>query len=83
MNRETVLLCANIKRVVERLTALLPDLEYSRQTHVDWRDCESKYRVANPDIGDAEFHAQCVREYDERIGAIREAIDLLSEIPPN
>lgn len=57
-----------------RLAALLPDLEYAQETHVQWRDCDQRYRDMNPDIGSAEFHAQLVREYNERIEAIREAI---------
>ncbi|MGH8083909.1 MAG: hypothetical protein ACREPV_01355 [Lysobacter sp.] len=64
--------------LVERLRALLPELEFSRGTHVEWRDCDQKYRDQNPRIGDAAFHAQCVRDYDERIACIHEAIAALS-----
>ncbi len=61
-----------------RLGALLPDLLYSKQTHVLWRDCDQKKRDLNPQIGDVEFHAQCVRDYAERIAAIEEAVAVLT-----
>jgi hypothetical protein len=65
------------KQAAARLDALLPELEYSRETHVQWRDCDQKYRDTNPAIGSSEFHAQCVKHYDERIAAIKEAAQLL------
>ncbi len=63
--------------VVDRLKALLPELEYSRETHVQWRDCHQKYRDENPRIGDSAFHQGCVETYDERIAVIKEAIDII------
>lgn len=66
------------ERIAARLDALLPDLEYSRETHVQWRDCDQRYRDENPAIGDAEFHAKAVSWYDERIAAIKEAAAALS-----
>lgn len=65
------------ERLLLRLEALLPELAYSRQTHVEWRDCDQVHRDRNPEIGSAEIHAQYVRDYDERIGAIQEAIEFL------
>ena len=83
-NREEILMIkANeIKRVVKRLLNLLPDLEYSRQTHVIWRDCDQKYRDENPDIGDVDHHKQCIAEYDERITAIKEAVETIEVLTP-
>jgi hypothetical protein len=64
----------------DRLEALLPELEYSRQTHIEWRDCSQEYRDRNPQIGNAEFHDSCVKDYDERIAAITEAAALLRRL---
>ena len=66
--------------VARRLLALLPELEYSRGTHVIWRDCEQKYRDENPDIGDIEHHKQCIADYDERISAIKEAAKVINNL---
>lgn len=63
-----------------RLGALLPELERGRRTHVDWRDCDQIYRNQNPAIGDSEFHDARVRDYDERIEAIKEAAALLRHL---
>lgn len=63
--------------VANRLQALLSELEYARQTHVEWRDCDQSYRDANPHIGDSAFHQNCVSIYDERIDAIKEAVKVL------
>lgn len=65
--------------ISERLEALLPELEYSRETHVQWRDCEDKWRRANPQIGDKAFHAEMVRVYDERISTIKQAAEALRQ----
>lgn len=62
----------------QKLAALLPGLEFSRQTHVEWRDCDQSWRDRNPSIGDSAFHDKCVKEYDERIASINEAIKALS-----
>lgn len=62
----------------KRLKALIPGLEYSRETHRQWRDCDQKYRDENPAIGDPDFHQKCIDEYDERISAIKEAIGALN-----
>ena len=59
------------------LEALLPGLEFSRETHVQWRDCDQSWRDKNPSIGDVKFHDECVREYDKRIKAIELAVDAL------
>ena len=59
--------------IVDRLDALLPELEYSRETHVQWRDCPQHFRDRNPEIGDSDFHARAVADYDERIAAIKAA----------
>jgi hypothetical protein len=64
----------------DRLEALLPELEYSRQTHVEWRDADDKFRLRNPAIGDSAFHASCIEDYDERIAAIKEAAALLRRL---
>lgn len=61
------------------LEALLPGLEFSRETHVQWRDCDQSCRDKNPSIGDAAFHAGCVKEYDERINAIKAAVTVLCD----
>ena len=66
------------ERLVMRLKALLPGLEYSRETHVQWRDCDQRYRDENPSIGDAEFHQTCVDEYDERIRTINDAAEYIT-----
>ena len=42
--------------LLERLSALLPELEFSKETHRQWRDCEQIYRDQNPMIGDRAFH---------------------------
>lgn len=64
--------------IVDRLNALIPELEYSRETHIQWRDCDQRYRDENPDIGSAAFHDEQVKIYDERISAINEAIAALA-----
>ena len=68
--------------IAKRLQALLPELEDGRETHVQWRDCAQKWRDQNPSIGTSEFHANCVRYYDERIAAVKEAIEALSDEVP-
>lgn len=70
------------KRVAsaDRLSSLLPGLKFSRRTHVQWRDCDQKFRDENPDIGSSKFHAEAIKEYDERISTIEEAIGLLKTI---
>jgi len=59
------------------LEALLPELEYSRQTHIEWRDCPQHCRDRNPEIGSAAFHADAVKQYDVRIETIRRAANHL------
>lgn len=68
------------KHFIMRLKALLPNLEYSRETHVEWRDCHQKYRDENPRIGDAKFHQTCVDDYDERITAINDTIEFFYKL---
>ena len=63
--------------IIQRLEGLLPELQYSRETHVQWRDCDQSYRDRNPEIGEAEFHARAVQDYDNRICVIRDAIEHL------
>jgi len=63
--------------LIERLEALLPELRYSQETHVLWRDCDQSKRDRNPEIGDPEFHDQCVKVYAERIEAITETMKVL------
>lgn len=72
-----------IAQTAEELEGLLPELEYARETHVQWRDCQQKDRDANPDIGDADFHERMVRTYDVRIETIRKAASLLRRLTPN
>ena len=67
----------SIDRIVMRLKNLLPELDYARETHRQWRDCDQKYRDKNPDIGESEFHAKYVDIYDERISAIEETVTFL------
>ena len=67
------------ERLVMRLKNLLPELNYAKETHRQWRDCDKKYRDKNPDIGDSEFHAKYVDIYDERISTIEEAVTFLQE----
>lgn len=66
-------------KICKELESLLPGLEYSRQTHVLWRDCEQKYRDENPEAGDKEHHIQCIEEYDQRIATIKDAINTITE----
>jgi hypothetical protein len=68
--------------VIDRLRALLPGLEFSRETHVQWRDCDQLWRDRNPSIGSSQFHDDCVKEYDERIATINDAIIALSTATP-
>lgn len=65
-------------KIVARLTALLSELEYSRETHVQWANASAESLARNPNIGDRTFHLKCVEEYDERLAAINEAIEFLS-----
>src|SRR5687767_1983019 len=67
--------------VVARLSALLPELEFSRETHVQWANASPQAYAANPSIGDSAFHTQRIADYDERIAAIKEAIAALSTQP--
>lgn len=64
-----------------RMRELLPKLEYGRETHVQWRDCDQKYRDAEPSIGTREFHAEMVDEYDERIACFKAAIAYIESHP--
>jgi len=68
---------ADFIKAADELEALLPDLEFSRTTHVQWRDCDQCWRDKNPSIGDAGFHDQCVRDYDLRISTIKKAVAVL------
>lgn len=67
------------QQIIMRLKNLLPELNYAKETHRQWRDCDQKYRLKNPDIGDRDFHAKYVDIYDERISAIEEAIIFLEK----
>lgn len=67
--------------LIERLGNLVPELEYGRETHVQWRDCDQKYRDAEPSIGTREFHADMVTKYDERIACVRAAIAYIEAHP--
>lgn len=69
--------------IVDRLNSLLPELNYNRETHRQWRDCEQKYRDRNPEIGDSKFHADCVKLYDERIESIKLAIIEIKSLREN
>jgi len=64
----------------EALEDLLPELEYARETHVQWRDCAQVFRDNNPQIGDSNFHAEMVVTYDKRISTIKEAATKLREV---
>jgi hypothetical protein len=63
--------------MADRLEKLLPELEYSRKTHVQWRDAPAHWHTENPDIGDPAYHASCIVDYDTRISTIKEAAALL------
>lgn len=65
--------------IVDKLKNLLPELEYGRGTHVEWRDCDQRYRDENPSIGDKEFHNKLVKIYDNRISTVKEAIEILEK----
>lgn len=65
---------------LKRLRDLLPELEYARETHRQWRDCDQIHRDRNPQIGSAEFHAEIFEKYNERIAAINEAIYRLTTL---
>lgn len=67
--------------LLERLSALLPELEFSKETHRQWRDCEQIYRDQNPMIGDPAFHDTQVELYEERIETILDTISLLKYLP--
>ena len=69
-------------QIVARLRALLPDLEWGRETHVQWRDYLASGRApsgADRDVGDAAFHQRLVEIYDERIAAVCQAADFIAE----
>jgi CRISPR/Cas system CMR subunit Cmr6 (Cas7 group RAMP superfamily) len=66
--------------IATRLRRLLPLLEHGKETHVQWRNYLRHPLVpasAAKDVGDAHFHQKMVEEYDERIGAVSEAIGFL------
>lgn len=69
-----------LKSLADDLEALLPELEFSRETHVLWRDCDQIHRDRNPSIGDAAFHEACVKDYDTRISTIKRAASAMREI---
>lgn len=69
-----------IAAAADRLEALLPELEYSRQTHVEWRDCSIATRTSATKGIVAAYHDSCVKDYDERIAAIKEATALLRRL---
>lgn len=64
--------------IVDRLNRLLPELEYSRETHVQWSSTSDEALARNPEIGSRDFHQQCIADYDERIAAIKEAATALA-----
>ncbi|MFB2800450.1 hypothetical protein [Shewanella seohaensis] len=68
------------QQLVERLNELLPELEYSRETHIIWRDCDQKYRDEQPAVGDVKHHKNCIAEYDKRIAVIKEAIEFIKAL---
>lgn len=63
---------------VADLLSLIPDLEYGKETHRQWRDCDQSRRDANPDIGDSAFHDSLVDIYNNRIATVKFAADQLS-----
>ena len=72
---------SNQASLLQRLRALIPELEDGRDTHVQWRDCHQRFRDANPSIGDKAFHAGMVNVYDERIACVRDAIAFIEAHP--
>ena len=66
-----------VDTLVMRLRGLLPSLEYSRETHVIWRDCDQKYRDEQPSVGDKHHHEMCIADYDDRIAVINDAIKFI------
>lgn len=63
--------------MADRLASLLPELEYSRGTHIQWRDAPKKWHEENPDIGDRDHHIECIGCYDNRIQTIKDAEKML------
>jgi hypothetical protein len=78
VGESSILAASDSTTVAGKLASLLPHLEFSRKTHVQWRDCDQSWRDMNPSIGDSKFHDDCVKEYDNRIHFIREAVTFLS-----
>ena len=66
------------KTLLKRLENLIPDLEYGQETHRIWRDCDQKYRDAEPSLGDKDFHIKLVDTYENRILTVKDAIEQLS-----
>ena len=67
-----------LTEVIQRLDALLPELQEGRITHVEWGewmagDTDGSRMAKNPDIGDAGFHAHMVEVYDTRIQTVKAA----------
>jgi len=60
--------------ICKNLESLIPELVYSQETHIVWRDCDQKHRDANPSIGDKDFHRDMVKTYQVRIDVIMSAI---------
>ena len=70
----------NFSAHITRLENLLPELNYAKETHRQWRDCDQEHRDKNPDIGDSDFHAKYVDIYDERISAIEGVVIFLKNL---
>ena len=71
----------NLEAFAAELDGLLPELEFARETHVQWRDCDQSWRDANPSIGDSAFHDGYVTIYDTRISTIKRAAAAMRSNP--
>ena len=68
-----------IGEAAEKLAELLPGLEYGLSVHIEWRDADEIWFQRNPHIGDRDFHAEWVEEYQKRIKITKNAIRVLEK----
>lgn len=61
-------LAALLKRADETIT----QLEYHRETHRQWAECDLSHNAANPQIGDNAWHAEVVKDYDRMLATVRD-----------
>lgn len=65
-------------QIIAALQALIPGLEYSRETHFQWRAYLAKHPEETAVMGTPEQHEKHIALYNERLAVIKQTIEYLS-----